>query len=282
MNRPLASLACAVPFEASTRSEVPLFAWRRLCLLLLVLMAALCGCATQSVTNVTLSGIARGQEKVAGPVPPELVRLARGGAVHPAEPEMVLENGDVLSTGPDTAVVVSYPSGARAYVHPNTRVRIGSLFLDIGKVFVRVKGLFEVKTTFLTAGSEGTEYWVQVDDARASVVVLEGRVRLTPAAAAAAWQTMTLGVRQQGLVTGGAAPALRTPDPTEVQRELEFVERMDRLVPVKTGLSRWVIPAAAVGIGVLIWNKNRQDDKRGSDGPPEGNPDESVRSRPSK
>ena len=280
MNRPPASPAFAVPFDASTTHDVPPFAWCRLCLPLFVLLAALCGCATQSVTSVTLSGIVRGPEKVVGPVPPEVVRLARGGAVVAAEPEVVLENGDVLWTGPDTSVLVSYPGGARAYLHPNTRIRIGSLFLEIGKVFVRVKGLFEVKTTFLTAGSEGTDYWVQVDDARASVVVIEGRVRLAPSAAAA-WQTMTIGVRQQGIIANSAPLALRPADATEVQRELEFIERMDRLVPVKTGLSPWVIPIA-VGIGAIILDKSRDGKKRGSDGSSDTNPGETTHDRKSK
>ena len=140
------------------------------------------GCVTQPVTEITLSGIVRGTNPVNGTVPAEVVRVARGNALRPAAADTVLQAGDEIWTGPDAAVVVSFPGGARAYLRPGTHVRIGSLFLDFGRVFVKVKGAFRVSTTFVTAASEGTEYWV---DARPqgtiTAVVVEGRVRYASA-----------------------------------------------------------------------------------------------------
>jgi hypothetical protein len=173
----------------------------------------------------------------------------RNGAAYHVTPEMVLQPGDALSTGPDTAAVVSYPGGARAYVYPNSKVRIGSIIDDIGQVFVKVKGIFKVKTSFVTAGSEGTQYWVNVKaDDQVKIVVVEDVVSLS--SNTSAWATRSLRAGEQA-VCRGAAPALQGPaDLAEIQRETDWVKNMDRLVPVRTSVNPWV--AAGIGAAILI------------------------------
>ena len=97
--------------------------------------ALLGGCATQQVTAITLSGIVRNEQTVlTGNIQPQVAQLVRNGTSYQFSPGVALQPGDALWTGPDAAAVISYPGGARAYIYPNTRVRIGSLIDDIGKV----------------------------------------------------------------------------------------------------------------------------------------------------
>lgn len=209
---------------------------------------ALAGCAIQPVTAITLSGVVRGEQAVlAAPVSRDAAQLVRNGASYPVSPGMVMQPGDALSTGPDTSVVISYPGGARAYVYPNTRVRIGSIIDDIGKVFVKVKGAFKVRTEFVIAGSEGTQYWVDVKERQqVNVVVVEGVVSL--ASNAAIWPARTLRAGERAVLSGASAPTLYAASPADIRRETDWVNSMDRLVPAPAGISPALI---GVGIGVI-------------------------------
>ena len=208
----------------------------------------LAGCATQQFTAITLSGVVRGEQTaLTGTVPSDAAQIVRNGVSYHVSPGMAMEPGDALSTGPDAAAVLSYPGGARAYVYPNTRLRIGSIIDDIGKVFVKVKGAFDVKTRFVTAGSEGTQYWVDVKERdQVKIVVVEDAVSL--ASNAAAWPTRALRSGEQAALSGAAPPTLNAANPAEIRRETDWVRAMDRLVPVQTSISPWAI----LGIGAAI------------------------------
>ena len=221
--------------------------WLFLCALI-VSTFALPGCVTQPVTDITLSGLVRGEQTVlAGPVSRDAAQLVRNGASYLVSPGMVMQPGDALSTGPDTSVVISYPGGARAYVYPNTRVRIGSIIDDIGKVFVKVKGSFTVRTEFVTAGSEGTQYWVDVKARQqVNVVVVEGVVSL--ASNAAVWPARALRAGEQAVLSGARAPTLYAASSADIRRETDWVNAMDRMVPPPVGISPALI---GVGIGVM-------------------------------
>jgi len=240
---------------------LPIGRWLLLCALIGAAFA-LAGCATQPVTDITLSGVVRGAQTVlTGPVSRDAAQLVRNGASYPVSPGMVMQPGDALSTGPDTSVVISYPGGARAYVYPNTRVRIGSIIDDIGKVFVKVKGAFKVQTKFVTAGSEGTQYWVDVKERdQVKIVVVEGVVSL--ASNAAIWPTRALRAGEQAVLSGASAPTLNAASPADIRRETDWVNSMDRLVPVKTSIS-----PAIVGIGIAIGTILINNDGAGKQGP---------------
>ena len=225
----------------------PLGRWLLLCALIGAAIA-LAGCAIQPVTDITLSGVVRGEQAVlTAPVSRDAAQLVRNGASYPVSPGMVMQPGDALSTGPDISVVISYPGGARAYVRPNTRVRIGSIIDDIGKVFVKVKGAFKVQTEFVIAGSESTQYWVDVKERQqVNIVVVEGVVSL--ASNAATWPARTLRAGEQAVLSGASAPTLYAASPADIRRETDWVNSMDRLVPVQTSISPAMI---GVGIGVI-------------------------------
>jgi hypothetical protein len=229
---------------------LPLGPWLLLCALTGAAFA-LAGCAIQPVTAITLSGVVRGEQTVlTGPVSRDAAQLVRNGASYPVSPGMVMQPGDALSTGPETSVVISYPGGARAYIRPNTRVRIGSIIDDIGKVFVKVKGVFRVQTEFVIAGSEGTQYWVDVKERQQlNVVVVEGVVSL--ASNAASWPARALRAGEQAVLSGASAPTLYAASPADIRRETDWVNSMDRRVPVQTSVSPWAI-GTALGLGAAI------------------------------
>ena len=210
------------------------------------------GCATQRATAITLSGVVRNEQTVlTGNIPPQVAQLVRHGTSYQFSPGVALQPGDGLWTGPDAAAVISYPSGARAYIYPNTRVRIGSLIDDIGKVFVKVKGAFKVQTNFVTAGSEGTQYWVDVQALdQVKVVVVEGVVRLS--SNAAIWPARALRGNEQAQLSGAGAPVQGPANAADIRRETEWVNRMDRLVPVPSSISPWAVIGIGLGAAVLI------------------------------
>ena len=72
-----------------------------------------------------------------------------------------LRRGDFVETGPRAHAVIRYPSGTELLMRPSSGGRIGSLTDFFGEVFVKVKGLFSVDTTFVKAGARGTAYLVR-------------------------------------------------------------------------------------------------------------------------
>ena len=214
--------------------------------------AFLGGCATSQVTAITLSGVVRNEQTaLTGNIPAQVAQLVRNGTSYQFSPGVALQPGDALWTGPEGAAVISYPGGARAYIYPNTRVRIGSLIDDIGKVFVKVKGAFKVQTNFVTAGSEGTQYWVDVQALdQVKVVVVEDVVSL--ASNPAVWPTRRLRAGEQAVLSGANGPVQGPANPADIRRETDWVNRMDKLVPVPTSISPWAVIGIGLGAAVLI------------------------------
>lgn len=119
-------------------------------------------------------------ERAIKPEPPsaqvrsvELIRLAQ-----PAERQQLsLKKGERLSVDSESFAVIRYTNGTVVYVRPGSVVRIGSIFAELGAIFVKAKGAFRAETEFVTAGAQGTEYEVRVRAANdVTVVVLEGQV----------------------------------------------------------------------------------------------------------
>ena len=105
--------------------------------------------------------------------------ITRQGRQIQVQPWMRFEMGDEIETGADSVAIIRFPEGHEVTLFPNTRVRLGSVFAYFGELVVRAKGLFSVKTEFLTAGVEGTEFWVKLDrSGNFSLAVLDGRVLL--------------------------------------------------------------------------------------------------------
>ena len=137
--------------QRSTTSDWPaLVHWLRLASTVLFCLAV-SGCA-----GITLNVVQNGQLVDSGTIAG--VDVIRKGVRSQPKHNMSLEPGDEVQTSAQSTVVLSFADGARVYVQPNTHVRLGSIFVFIGEVLVKVKGYFAVQTEYATAGSEGTEY----------------------------------------------------------------------------------------------------------------------------
>jgi FecR protein len=206
---------------------------RRLVLLFCVMTGSslFMGCAS-GVKVTTLSGVVQDGRRLDGtPISTELVAVTRNGAFLAFSQGLALQKDDAISTGANAGVVIDYPSGARVYILPNSKVRIGSIFLEIGKLIVKVKGIFEVRTELATAGSEGTEYWVEVGARQqVNVGVIEDKVNLS--SNTGRWPPVKLLQNTKAVVNTGSAPTISPATLQEMQRERDWINKMDSLFPV--------------------------------------------------
>ncbi|HPF59083.1 MAG TPA: FecR family protein [Candidatus Competibacteraceae bacterium] len=107
------------------------------------------------------------------------VRILRGNRYLDIAPNLYLDRGDEIWTGPESAVAIRFPNGSQLYLRSGSHVRIGSIFAFAGELFVRVKGAFQVDTEFVTAGAEGTGWVMKVSpNGNTLCTVLEGRVQV--------------------------------------------------------------------------------------------------------
>jgi hypothetical protein len=113
-----------------------------------------------------------------------LVQVQRGGANVPLQRGMALALGDEVLTGDSTVAILNYPPNIEIYVMPSTQIRVGSIFVKLGEIWVSIKGQlkekFKVETEFVTAGVEGTEFLFRADrDGGVDVDVMKGSVLCT-------------------------------------------------------------------------------------------------------
>jgi hypothetical protein len=228
---------------------------------LLLLCLGLGGCA-----SITLNAVQDGRLVQGGTIAG--VELVRQGVRSPAQDNMDLQSGDEIRTGPQTIAVLSFMDGARVFVQPATHVRIGSIFVYLGEVLVKVKGYFQVETRYVTAGSEGTQYLVRVDPGdQLRVAVVEDRVALV--SRSQRWNKTILGTGQVARVDGEAPPRfdakpLSSEEVEDIRRQ---INDLDTLVPQPANAWPLLGGAMAIGIGIGIGQllKDHHDHKPQSD-----------------
>ena len=151
--------------------------------------------------------------------------IQQGRAI-PARANMLLKTGDELRTQSGSTVILHF-LGSEVYVLPQTRVRIDSIFVFVGKVFVRAKGKFAVKTEFVTAGVEGTEFWVGVGAKNAvSVGVFNGSVRLE--SRTGLWRPVSVTRNQVFRIPQQQPPSKDLTPQDDLDRIRQLVEGMDK------------------------------------------------------
>ena len=226
-----------------------------------MLLPALVACVTKPPEDVRLDALVVDGTRRAGPQETGLALVVRNGQRLDARSGMTLLAGDRVETGPRADAVIRYPSGSELLMRPSSGGRIGSFTELVGEVFVKVKGFFSVDTTFVKAGARGTAYLVRSHaGGAASVVVVEGVVEV--ASTTGAWSP----VRVQAGSMATAHP--RAPQPyeasaEELARTREWVERMERLAPPATGVSKTgVVAAVAVGAAIAAILASRNRDSR--------------------
>lgn len=197
-----------------------------------VTMAAsgLAGCATAPVAyHARLDGIVVDGQRLARPGESGLVFVTRQGYAVEVRAGTELRQGDRIATGPRAEAVVRWASGSELFMRPNSSGRIGSFFDTIGEVFARIRGKFEVETTFVRAAAQGTSYLVRATaGGETTVVVFDGAVQVD--STRGAWAPVTIGAGQMAF----AHP--RAPQPTpaseaELRATHAWVKRLEQLVP---------------------------------------------------
>lgn len=222
-------------------------------LLLLTFLAASASAAT------TLNVVQNGELVRYAAIPG--VSVIRQGARLVAGNNMQLQTGDEIRTDAQSTAVLSFASGARVYVQPNAHVRLGSIFVFIGEVLVKVKGYFKVETEYATAASEGTEYLVRVErDARVRVVVAEDLVGLT--SNSKRWEKTPLEVGQTAWIVGPDLPEIGQANPGELEGIRKRISNLDSLMPGSPDVGSAAILMGIIGIGAGIISSSSHDDDR--------------------
>ena len=161
----------------STRSHAP-FRTPRFARLL---CAAVVVCAGLGCTpTATLDVVVTRARKV--PVGQSIdLKVVRGGGAVDTEHEMDLEEGDRLTTGPDTFAFARFAGGSELVVMPSSElwVQRGRVALDAGTVLGKLHGAFRIDTPHGSASVVGTEVLVETARGATVVTVLEGLVGLT-------------------------------------------------------------------------------------------------------
>jgi len=209
-----------------------------------------------------LDGIVVDGTRRAGEREPGLAIVTRYGVREEAYAGMTLQPGDRIDTGPRADAVLRYASGTELVLRPNSGGRIGSLTDFVGEVFVKVKGFFSVDTTFVKAGARGTAYLVRTHaGGETTVVVVEGIVDV--GSTTGAWQTVPMSAGTMALAHP-RAPQPMAANVDDLNRTHEWVERVERLVPAPSGVSRSALIAvgfaAAIAAAILL-SRNKGSDR---------------------
>ena len=157
------------------------------------------------------------------------VRIRREGVFLDATPDMPLQKGDLIRTGPNVAVAIRFPNRTQLYVRSDSRIRIGSIFAFVGELFVRVRGAFQVDTEFVTAGAEGTEWVMAISpggDTRCTV--LEGRVRV--ASRENAWRSLSIAANRTNVTRDSRYAETMPASPEELSDMRRWIGQIDRLI----------------------------------------------------
>lgn len=144
--------------------------------------ALLMHCTMIGAADMVLVGVYTASERAlkVQPQSPRMsgVELTRAGKKLGLSADARVIDNDVIETGPMTAVLIRYAEGHQVLILPNSKVRMGSLFLFLGELLVKARGVFQIETNFVTAGVEGTEFLVRAagEGHAVDVIVTEGAV----------------------------------------------------------------------------------------------------------
>jgi len=186
--------------------------------------------------------------------PTNQVTIKRGSDILTTGPGAELLSGDILRTADNAQAIIIQRDGAvEIFVRENSEIKISSIFVRFGELYVRVKQKlrekFEVESEYGVAGVEGTEFAIWVDpeaEDRPSYacVAFEGQVAVR--SPRGAWEPQTLSAGVELTSRSGATPeVLALPneqrmilyDQYKPLREIFSEQSTDIWVPSVTGLS---------------------------------------------
>src|SRR5215831_16096306 len=113
--------------------------------------------------------------------------IVRGSAAAAASAGLPLCFSDVITTGADVEAQLKLTSAAAPGVTllPNTTTQLvdnSSLWLKLGRIFVSLRGKFDIRTAFGNLSASGTEFQVESGD-NLRVVLIEGVLGVGPPSA---------------------------------------------------------------------------------------------------
>ena len=204
--------------------------------------------------GIVVDGNRRAQEREPG-----LVAVTHNGVRYDGYAGLELQRGDFIETGPRAHAVLRYRTGTEVLVRPNSGGRVGSLTEFFGEAFVKVRGLFSVDTSFVTAGARGTAYLVRTyAGGTTGVTVVEGVVEV--GSTTNAWPSIAIGAGTMTLAHPRAPQAMAA-SLEELARTRDWVERVEQLVPPPRGVSTaGVVGAVAIAavIAALLASGNHE------------------------
>lgn len=205
-------------------------------LLRLLIILGIAGLSACAVTPPQIHSVIENNSVVDGAS--NEVQIMRAGVALPATSGAGLEVGDVITTGPDSQAVLLLENGAvEVIMLENSEVRISSIFVTLGEIFVRVKkkltSTFEVESEYGVAGVEGTEFVVSVgQDVDYRCVTIEGKVKVR--SARSSWPSRSILTQQEITVKSGANPQQRTLSPVQYNALVSRVNNIERIFRPKS------------------------------------------------
>jgi len=162
--------------------------------------------------------------------------VSRGGRSVAYAHGMPLWLGDEVETDTANFALIEFTNGDGVYMKPDTRVRLGSIFVFFGEIFNRiVSGSgFRAQSDVVEAGVEETEFLVHVDKAThaTTVTVSRGVVRCT--ARAGTWTAQVLKPNQRLIVPRQVAvqPRPLVLNQTEIRATSRWAEEVGGRIKV--------------------------------------------------
>jgi len=228
-----------------------------------LVISGVAGCATGPSGYAQIVGIVVDQQRRAGDGETGLVTVVRNNVGTEGRAGMELRRGDHVTAGPRAEVVIRWSSGSVLYLRPNSSGRIGSFFETLGEVFAKIRGKFEVETTFVRAGARGTSYLVRAaPSGETTVIVFEGSVQVD--STRNAWAPITLGPGQMVLAHPQVPQPFAAPE-AELKSTSEWVDRLEKQVQAQGSTSTSTGTAVAVGVAAaaviaILATRNRGRD----------------------
>jgi hypothetical protein len=156
--------------------------------------------------------------------------VSRGGHPVPYAHGMTLWLGDEVETDAANFALIEFRDGDGVYMKPETRVRLGSIFVFFGEIFNRiVSGSgFRAESDVVEAGVEETEFVMHVDRAShaTTVTVNRGVVRCT--ARVGTWRAQVLKPNQRLIISRQLAvpPKVQVLQPAEIRATTRWAEEV--------------------------------------------------------
>lgn len=231
-----------------TKSRCPVGAIARVLIVSIACLSFVLGCGRRgsearpessaptatAVPHITASGPVGTLRKVINEDGAATTRVARGvrilrqGKETTPELGMELREGDTIATDGHTRIVLTSTLGSEIFLGPDSEATAhkGSVFLNRGRLFSRLRELFRLETRFVFAGVEGTEVDLSVDSGDVvSLTVLAGKVRV--ASRTGRWIARLYGEGEHGVIRGEAEPTKNLLDPNERKNIVRWMEEFE-------------------------------------------------------